>query len=140
VCLNYCYHIYQNLLNFTYAFKCYYQKMQVGLTLAGPPCTVALCQMVSKPRLHKNIERQTVKNCYQDVDVSIPRLDSTVNIAGQYHHRYHHQMCVYWWAPKEFAAKTRFLFIRKCSFHQKISSKIPDVPIGNMRTHCDIFT
>jgi len=26
VYLNYCYHIYQNLLNFTYAFKCYYQK------------------------------------------------------------------------------------------------------------------
>jgi len=27
VCLNYCYHIYQNLLNFTYAFKCYHQKV-----------------------------------------------------------------------------------------------------------------
>ena len=24
--LNYCYHIYQNLLNFTYAFQCYHQK------------------------------------------------------------------------------------------------------------------
>ena len=26
VCLNYCNRIYQNLLNFTYAFKCYHQK------------------------------------------------------------------------------------------------------------------
>ena len=26
VWLNYCYHIYKNLLNFTYAFKCYHQK------------------------------------------------------------------------------------------------------------------
>jgi len=24
--LNYCYHIYKHLLNFTYAFKCYHQK------------------------------------------------------------------------------------------------------------------
>ena len=30
VCLNYCYHIYQNLLNFTYAFKCYYQKYKLA--------------------------------------------------------------------------------------------------------------
>ena len=27
VCLNYCYHIYQNLLNFIYAFKCYYHNV-----------------------------------------------------------------------------------------------------------------
>jgi len=27
VCRNYCYHIYQNLLNSTYAFKYYHQKM-----------------------------------------------------------------------------------------------------------------
>jgi len=39
VCLNYCYHIYQNLLNFTYEFK-YRQKCKVGLTLAGPPCMI----------------------------------------------------------------------------------------------------
>ena len=30
VCLNYCYHIYQNLLNFTYAFKCYHQKCKLA--------------------------------------------------------------------------------------------------------------
>ena len=30
VCLNYCYHIYQNLLNFTYAFKCYLQKYKLA--------------------------------------------------------------------------------------------------------------
>ena len=29
VCLNYCYHIYQHLLNFTYAFKCY-QKCKLA--------------------------------------------------------------------------------------------------------------
>jgi len=27
VCLNYCYHVYQNLLNITYAFKCYHQNV-----------------------------------------------------------------------------------------------------------------
>jgi len=27
VCLNYGYYIYQNLLNFTYAFKCYHQNV-----------------------------------------------------------------------------------------------------------------
>ena len=30
VCLNYCYQIYQNLLNFTYAFKCYHQKCKLA--------------------------------------------------------------------------------------------------------------
>ena len=30
VCLNYCNHIYQNLLNFTYAFKCYHQKCKLA--------------------------------------------------------------------------------------------------------------
>ena len=35
--LNYCYHIYQNLLNFTYAFKCHHQKcMLASLQLAHP--------------------------------------------------------------------------------------------------------
>ena len=29
VCLN-CYHIYQKLLNFTYAFKCYNQKCKLA--------------------------------------------------------------------------------------------------------------
>jgi len=28
--LNNCYHIYQNLLNFTYAFKCYHQKCNLA--------------------------------------------------------------------------------------------------------------
>jgi len=30
VCLNYRYHIYLNLLNFTYAFKCYHQKCKLA--------------------------------------------------------------------------------------------------------------
>jgi len=30
VCLNYCYHIYQNLLNFTHVFKCYHQKCKLA--------------------------------------------------------------------------------------------------------------
>jgi len=30
VCLNYCYHVYQNLLNFIYAFKYYYQKCKLA--------------------------------------------------------------------------------------------------------------
>ena len=30
VCLNYYYHIYQNLLNFIYAFKCYHQKCKLA--------------------------------------------------------------------------------------------------------------
>ena len=35
--LNYCYRIYQNLLNFTYAFKCYHQKCKLAsLQLAHP--------------------------------------------------------------------------------------------------------
>jgi len=29
VCLSYCDHIYQTLLNFTYAFKCYHQKCKL---------------------------------------------------------------------------------------------------------------
>ena len=35
VCLNYCYHIYQNLWNFTYAFKCYYQKCKLASLSLG---------------------------------------------------------------------------------------------------------
>ena len=30
MCLNDCYHIYLNLLNFTYAFKCYHQKCKLA--------------------------------------------------------------------------------------------------------------
>jgi len=30
VCLTYYYHIYQNLLNFTYVFKCYHQKCKLA--------------------------------------------------------------------------------------------------------------
>ena len=43
MCLNYCYHIYQNLLNFTYAFKCYHQKCKLASLIAGPPCMFRRC-------------------------------------------------------------------------------------------------
>ena len=42
VCLNYCYHIYQNLLDFYLCIQMLPSKMSVGLTLAGPPCIVTL--------------------------------------------------------------------------------------------------
>jgi len=38
--LNYCYHIFQNLLNFPYAFKCYHQKCKLASLLLAHPVEV----------------------------------------------------------------------------------------------------
>ena len=47
MCLNYCYHIYQNLLNFTNAFKCFHQKCKLASVKLGHPVNCKTCHNVS---------------------------------------------------------------------------------------------
>jgi len=65
VFLNYCYHIYQNLLNFTYAFKCYHQKCKfASLSWA----TLYTSLLISYQSLMTMTDNQETGTWYQTVD------------------------------------------------------------------------